>query len=505
MWAAFFADNPDPCFVYEVGTPPAPRFTMAAVNPAWHEVTGLPAEIVGKSLSQLMPPDVASVIEQRLERAVEKRVHLAYEEELRFKNEARCWRTTVAPVILDGEVRYLVCFGHDLTDMRNNAELERRLQQTQKLESLGIMAGGIAHDFNNLLTGILGHISMISMAESCTPELQAHATQVEMAAQRAAALCRQMLAYSGRGRFTTKQLDLDQLVRETTELLSLSLSKNARLDLVLGAKGSVVEGDPSQLQQVIMNLVLNASEACEGRQGVISIATGVESVKRTEQPRADQVLDILEGQFVFLEVTDNGAGMTPQTQARMFDPFFTTKFTGRGLGLSAVLGIVRGHSGGVGVESELGRGTKFRVLLPISSGETKPEAVARRTPVVHGSGAVLVVDDEEVVRTVACRILESFGFSVVTASDGREGVDLVIGARQPFVAVLMDLTMPNLDGVAAFEELRTLKPQVPVILMSGYSEQDAVARFAGRGLAGFLQKPFTFQMVSEQLALALKP
>jgi two-component system cell cycle sensor histidine kinase/response regulator CckA len=451
-----------------------------------------------------MPPDVSSVIEQRLERCVEKRVHLSYEEELVFKNESRYWRTTVAPVVLDGQVRYLVCFGHDLTDMRNNAELERRLQQTQKLESLGVMAGGIAHDFNNLLTGILGHISLISMDVTCTPELQVHATQVEIAAQRAAALCRQMLAYSGRGRFTTKRLELDQLVRETTELVQLSMSKSARLELALGAKGTLVEGDPSQLQQVIMNLVLNASEACEGNQGLISIATGVESLKRTEQPRADQVLDILEGQFVFLEVTDNGAGMTPQTQSRMFDPFFTTKFTGRGLGLSAVLGIVRGHSGGVGVESELGRGTKFRVLLPVASGEALPEAAAKITPMVHGSGVVLVVDDEEVVRNVARRILESFGFSVVIARDGREAVELVLGAQQPFVAVLMDLTMPNLDGVAAFEQLRSSKQQVPVILMSGYSEQDAVARFAGKGLAGFLQKPFTLDMMSEQLALALK-
>jgi PAS domain S-box-containing protein len=474
------------------------------VNPAWLEMTGLPSEIMGKSLSQLMPPDVASVIEQRLERSVEKRVHLSYEEELRFKNEARYWRTTIAPVVLDGEVRYLVCFGHDLTDMRNNAELERRLQQTQKLESLGVMAGGIAHDFNNLLTGILGHISLISMDDACTPELQAHATQVELATQRAAALCRQMLAYSGKGRFTNKRLDLDLLVRETTELLKLSLAKNARLELVLEAKGSKVEGDPSQLQQVIMNLVLNASEACEGQQGVIRIATGLESLKRTEQPRPDQVLDILDGQFVFLEVTDNGAGMTPQTQARMFDPFFTTKFTGRGLGLSAVLGIVRGHSGGVGVESELGRGTKFRVLLPVATGEIQPEVVAKRTPVVRGSGTVLVVDDEEVVRTVARRILESFGFSVVIARDGREGVDLVLGAQQPFVAVLMDLTMPTLDGVAAFEEVRRSQQQVPIILMSGYSEQDVVARFAGKGLAGFLQKPFTLEMVSEQLALALE-
>jgi CheY-like chemotaxis protein len=313
-----------------------------------------------------------------------------------------------------------------------------------------------------------------------------------------------MLAYSGRGRFTVRRLELDELVRETTQLLSMSISKNTRLELNLNAAGRLVQGDPGQLQQVIMNLVLNASEACEGKPGTIAISTGVESVKRTEQPDVEQVLDILEGQFVFLEVKDNGAGMTAQTQTRMFDPFFTTKFTGRGLGLSAVLGIVRGHSGGVGVESELGNGTKFRVLLPIASGQPEPAAVAVPPPMLHGTGTVLVVDDEEVVRNVAARILESLGFSVVTAADGRDGVDRVLSAEQPFVAILMDLTMPQLDGVAAFEELQRAEQGAPVILMSGYSEQDAVERFAGKGLAGFLQKPFTPEMMSVQLRLVLR-
>jgi CheY-like chemotaxis protein len=235
----------------------------------------------------------------------------------------------------------------------------------------------------------------------------------------------------------------------------------------------------------------------------VSITTGLESVRPNETPGQDRVLDLLEGQFVFLEVKDNGAGMTPQTQARMFDPFFTTKFTGRGLGLSAVLGIVRGHAGGVGVESELGKGTKFRVLLPLASGEPEPVPAAGPQPDLHRTGTVLVVDDEEMVRAVAARMLKSLGFSVVVARDGREAVDLVAGAKEPFAAVLMDLTMPNMDGVAAFEELRRLHHQVPVILMSGYGEQDAVQRFAGKGLAGFIQKPFTPEMLGAQLALVL--
>jgi two-component system cell cycle sensor histidine kinase/response regulator CckA len=342
------------------------------------------------------------------------------------------------------------------------------------------------------------------MDEACSPELQEHASHVELAALRAAELCRQMLAYSGRGRLSVRRLELDQLVRETTKLLAMSLSKNTRLDLDLRAGGVAIHGDAGQLQQVIMNLVLNASEACEGRQGLVQIKTGVESVKGTGQPLASMPLDIFDGEFVFLEVIDDGAGMSPQTQARMFDPFFTTKFTGRGLGLSAVLGIVRGHSGGVGVESEPDRGTKFRVLLPIAKGEPEPLATPKPPAELHGAGTVLVVDDEDVVRVVTRRILESLGFTVVLAADGQEAIELIQAAAQPFVAVLMDLTMPRLDGVAAFRQLQALGVTTPVLLMSGYTEQDAVARFSGKGLAGFLQKPFTAEMLSSKLGVALQ-
>jgi PAS domain S-box-containing protein len=503
LWEAYFAENPDPCFAYGVGTPPAPRFTVAAVNPAWLALTGLSPDIVGQSLEALMPPEVNEVIAKRLERSVAERLRLSYDEELRFRNETRYWRTTIAPVVIDGEVRYLAGYGHDLTDVRN-VELERRLQQTQKLESLGVMAGGIAHDFNNLLTGILGHISLMRLEEGCSPQLQEHASYVEIAAQRAAELCRQMLAYSGRSLLSVRRLNLDELVRETTKLLGPSLAKNTELELDLRANGVAVQGDASQLQQVIMNLVLNASEACAGQAGKVTIKTGVESKVRNGRASAHMELDIFEGEFVFLEVLDNGAGMSAQTQTRIFDPFFTTKFTGRGLGLSAVLGIVRGHSGGVGVESELGRGTKFRVLLPIARGEAEPLTTPKPPPGLRGSGTVLVVDDEEVVRTVARRILESLGFAVVMAADGEQAVELVRASKQPFAAVLMDLTMPKLDGVSALQQLRQLGLLVPVLLMSGYTEQDAVARFSGQGLAGFLQKPFTAEMLSAKLGVALQ-
>ncbi len=396
----------------------------------------------------------------------------------------------------------------DMTELRRREEertaLEKRLQQTQKLESLGVLAGGIAHDFNNLLTGIIGHASLMRMNAACPPALAEHAQQVELAATRAADLCRQMLAYSGKGRFSVRRLDLDALVRETTQLLKLSTSKSTELELSLHASHASIEGDPTQLQQVIMNLVLNASEALEGKPGTVRVTTGLAHVAREELKTAFLSPELPSGRYAFLEVSDTGAGMDTETQARIFDPFFTTKFTGRGLGLSAVLGIVRGHSGAIRVDSQAKVGTVFRVLLPAVDGAAPSSGRASRPSSALRSGTVLVVDDEEIVRKVTARILEALGYSVVTAVDGRDGVDTFRAATTPFVAVLMDLTMPKLDGVAACEAIRELDPRVPVLLMSGFNEQDAIARFAGAGLAGFLQKPFTTELLDAKLLAALR-
>jgi CheY-like chemotaxis protein len=348
----------------------------------------------------------------------------------------------------------------------------------------------------------LGHVSLLRIDATSAAEVLDHAQQIEVAATRAADLCRQMLAYSGKGRFAVRRLNVSELVRETAQLLRLSIAKTIELSLELDAQGAWTEGDATQLQQVVMNLVLNASEAYDGKPGRVTVKTGMLTVTREELREAYLSPELPDGAYVFIDVTDTGGGMSSDTQARIFDPFFTTKFTGRGLGLSAVLGIVRGHHGTIHVQSELDRGTTFRVLLP-AFGASASEPAAPPERVTGGKGLVLVVDDEDIVRSVTSRILQVLGYTVVTARDGQECVALFAAKTQPISAVLMDLTMPKLDGVAAFEQLRQHAPEVPVILMSGFSEQDAVARFAAAGLAGFLQKPFTAAELSSKLGSAL--
>jgi CheY-like chemotaxis protein len=334
--------------------------------------------------------------------------------------------------------------------------------------------------------------------------LTEHVDQIDAVTIRAADLCRQLLAYSGKGRFIVRPLDLSELLRQTAPLLRLSVGKNATLRLDLADMLPAVDADATQMRQVTMNLVVNAAEALGERAGVIGIATGVLHAEGDYLRTTFLAPELAEGKYVFIEVSDNGCGMGPATQAKIFDPFFSTKFIGRGLGLSAVLGIVRGHNGAIKVYSELGRGTTIKLLFPASEDSASRLKQPPTEPVLQRRGTVLVVDDEEVVRGVASRILGSYGFDLLLANDGREGVARFREHRAEIVAVLMDLTMPSMDGVDAFREIRSLDENVPVLLMSGYNEQDAVTRFAGKGLSGFVQKPFTAEMLRERLLSVLR-
>jgi two-component system cell cycle sensor histidine kinase/response regulator CckA len=370
-------------------------------------------------------------------------------------------------------------------------DLADKLQHTQKLESLGVLAGGIAHDFNNVLTGVLGNAELAKLESAPEAHVRVYLDLIEHAAVRASDLCQQMLAYSGKGHFVTSTLNLNHIIEDTRHLLEVSISKTVvvRYDLFPGL--AAVDGDATQFRQIIMNLIINASEAIGEMSGAVGVSTGV--MRCGEDYLADTMFSdpLPEGQYVFLTVSDSGCGMTEEVKAKLFDPFFTTKFTGRGLGLAAVLGIVRGHGGAIRVYSEEGSGTTIRVMFPVSSKVPELQTTGLLDfdePI--GSGKVLVVDDEESVRAVVCATLESVGFEVMTADDGRQGLEVFEANRDDLSLVLMDLTMPHMNGVDAFRAIRKLSPEVPVILTSGYSEDELSSRYAGRGFAGFLQKPF---------------
>jgi len=392
----------------------------------------------------------------------------------------------------------------DITARRQAEEerlrVEKKLQDTQKLESLGILAGGIAHDFNNLLTGVIGNASLARMELPDSSPTLPYLRQIDEAAFRAADLCKQMLAYAGKGRFVIQDIDLSALIRETTHLLQCSIAKGVVLKFHLAHDLPAVSADATQLRQIVMNLVINASEAIGERSGTVTISTGLVRADRAYLDATLVAPELPAGDYVHLEVNDNGSGMTSDTISRIFDPFFTTKFTGRGLGLAAVLGIVRGHGGTLKVYSEPDKGTSFKILLPCGAAPaTAPAVAASAGDLWRGSGTVLVVDDEETVRGTASRMLQAFGFNVITANDGREAVERFRTAPAEIRAVLLDLTMPHLDGEGTFRELRVLCPDVRVLLMSGFNEQEAITSFVGKGLAGFLQKPFRVETLRDRL------
>jgi PAS domain S-box-containing protein len=396
-----------------------------------------------------------------------------------------------------GEPHGFIEVVEDITEEHEAREaherLEEKVRQGQKLESLGVLAGGIAHDFNNLLVSMLGNVDLalgrLPQDSAARPFLQA----ADGAAQRAADLTNQMLAYSGKGRFVVGPADLSALVAETAHLLEAVVSKRAafRLDLPDGLPP--VEADATQLRQVAMNLITNASDALEGRDGRIDVSTrlfqgdpsGLPGLWYPEPPEP--------GRYVLLEVSDTGCGMDEATLKRIFDPFFTTKQSGRGLGLAAVLGIVRSHGGGMGVESEPGKGTTFRVLIPPlvphAQPARRPSAVPEG-PAAPRGGTVLLADDEPYVLDVARAMLEGAGYDVLVAADGEEAVERFREMRSSVELVVLDVTMPRMNGEEAFREIRRIDPTVPVLFSSGYSEPEAVERFLGKGLAGFIQKPY---------------
>ena len=371
-------------------------------------------------------------------------------------------------------------------------DAERTALQARKFDSLGVLAGGLAHDFNNLLTAKLGNASLAR--SELPPAAPAHRyfQQIEHAALRAAELCQLMLAYSGKGPAAEVAVDLNALAEEIAPALQAEIGSNCVLECALSRPLPPANTDPAQLRQAVRHLVRNAAEAIgERRPCVIRIRTGARRVdlEFLREPYLSPAL--APGDYVFLEVSDNGAGMTPEIQAHLFEPFFTSKPGNHGLGLTAALGFARSHGGAIKAASEPERGSAFTVVLPLLANETsRPAACYEPAPGWRSAGKLLVIDDEESVRDIAIRMLESLGFTPLVAGDGPEGLRLFGEHASSLRAVLLDLSMPRMDGEETFRELRRLDAKVPVILMSGFSEKDLVGRFKDQELPGFLQKPF---------------
>jgi len=468
------------------------------VNRAACSMTGYgETELLGMSLPQLLPPAYAKAADRHF-RALKETGAASCELEFVRKDGSKRWWFVDAVRLSDR--RYLG-FTKDITERKQAEEerikLEQQLLHSQKLESLGVLAGGIAHDFNNILTAIIGNADLALMRLSSESPALDNLRNIEKAAARAADLAKQMLAYSGKGKFVIEPIYLNRMLEEMVHMLEVSISKKAVLRFNLAPTLPLVEADATQMHQIIMNLVINASEAIGEKSGIIAITTGCMDCDRKYLDGVWLAENISEGLYVYLEIADTGCGMDKKTLAKVFDPFFTTKFTGRGLGMAAVLGIIRGHKGAIKIYSEYGKGTTFKILLPASG---RPAELFSREWQTQdqwrGCGVALIVDDEETVRAIGGEMLRELGYSVVTASDGREALE-VFNGRDDICLVILDLTMPRLDGEQTFRELRRIDPGIKVIMSSGYNEQEVAQRFVGKGLSGFVQKPYNLSTLRE--------
>ena len=461
-----------------------------------------PAELIGRPFTEMQTPEQAVKDQAVFGRILSGDSFFDYETVHLHKNGSPIHLNFNAVVLrgTKGDVIGTVGTAKDITETKRlqaeAKDLNAKLQQTQKIDSLSLLAGGVAHDFNNLLVGILAN-SSLALFELPHGSLARKSIQaVVSAAERAGALARQMLACSGRGTFVVERLDLAFLVKDLRDLASAVASKNAVISFNVDADVMLVEADASQIRQVIINLIMNASDALRGRAGLITVTAGCMQADR-EYLRNTYVDDhIKAGPYFFVDISDTGCGMTSATATRIFEPFYSTKGPSHGLGLAAVLGILRSHGGAIHVESEVGRGSTFRILLPAIPGSVNAlppvnEASRECDDFGHDAGTVLVVDDEEIVRATTRGVLEHAGFQVLIANDGDSALEIFREQHERIGAVLLDLSMPNLSGEATLRELQRIDPKVRVVLTSGYSEPETAERFAILGVANFLRKPST--------------
>ena len=464
----------------------------------WETQLGLGAAIAGKRLQEAFP-FLSETVFQEYEQVFETGTILLTEEVNTVRGEKVWTETRKIPVVENGNVTRVVTVIRDTTRAKLAEEERRRLEARmlamQKYESLATLASGVAHDFNNVLQAILGAAEYLQERLSAETDVQRDIQLVRSSAQRASQLTRQMLDFAGCAVVQPVRLNVASLVRGMGSLLEATVSKGIRLCYGLSEEeGCSVWGDPGQLEQVVVNLVLNAEEATEGPGGEITVRTGV--MMADEDCVTHAVGSVLTpGECAFVEVSDCGCGIDEDTKGKMFDPFFSTKFIGRGLGLAAVLGIVRGHGGAILVDSESGMGTTVRVLLPCAPdfehGDDTDLKVGAVTDAWCAEGTVLLVDDEPGVRYVTRRALEAGGLEVLLAQDGREAVEVFRERGTDIDLVVLDVSMPEMDGIRALEQIRQLRPGTAILVSSGYDEKDVRSRVAGAAEFLYLHKPYT--------------
>jgi signal transduction histidine kinase/CheY-like chemotaxis protein len=397
----------------------------------------------------------------------------------------------------------------DITELKESEEkrlkLEQKMQQAQKLESLGILAGGIAHDFNNLLMGVIGNTDIMLYELPENSSLKNKLLDIKKAAKRASELTNQMLAYSGRGSFIVEPININELVQEMSSFLESSISKKVDLIYVFHKNLPPVKGDATQIRQVVMNLIVNASESIGNESGKIQVITDIAEIDKSLIDNLAVNNGIEPGRYLSLEITDTGCGIEETKMKLIFDPFYTTKFTGRGLGLAAVLGIIRSHKGALNLKSKINEGTTFKLFLPISDSDKKAEpAPADSSTSVNGEKLnILVIDDEDYIRKLTTRMLKIAGHTSFTAGDGKAGIEIFRNTNKELSCVILDLTMPDIDGEDVLKELKKINPLVPVVISSGYSPDDITKRFRDNEIAGFLQKPYQLSELLEAVAKSI--
>jgi len=483
-------------------------FFIENVNPAHKKNTGIGNEqVAGKNIEDIIPPELSEPVIKNYTECIKNQKPISYQEEVPIDSEKKVFWTLLVPIVDEhGIYSRIVGFSRDITSLKN---IEMAVRHTQKLESLGVLAGGIAHDFNNLLSAIMGNIDLTIHTFHKSGYQQKYLDNALLASRRAADLCSQLLAYSGKGISEFQKVNLNAVINEMMNILEVSISK--RIDLTVNLSDQIpwIDADPSQIRQIVMNLVINASESLNDSEGNVILSTGSGYFTKKELTTVIAADHLNDGSYSWLRVEDSGCGMNDETLSHLFDPFFTTKFTGRGLGLSAILGIVRGHKGTIIVKSSPGKGSVFTVYFPAKNGnEQNISTESTLTEKYIGGGYALVVDDEEDVRTVAASMLELCGFTVLTSYDGIDAVKKISDFNEHkngfLKIILLDLTMPHMDGVETFKKIIELSPESRIILMSGYSENDLSEKFADSGVSGFLQKPFQLQDLMKKISDILK-